>query len=135
MEKKELSHYYKYKLTYELYRITHKEKFNYENYHKQYYEDNIEKIKEKTKLYYLAHHETMKEENKISAKKYYDANREKVLEKVKERYKINRLDKVICNICGKQIAKLSLEKHNETKVHKRNLSNNSILQFCKITAP
>jgi len=116
-------------------------KKEYKNkYSKQYYKQNVEKIKEKDKKYYEQNIEKIKEKNK----EYYNQNLEKIkeyrkqnLEKIKEykkqHYKQNKYklvekskeyrkqnlekmkEKVICNFCKSEVQKVGLNRHQKTK--------------------
>jgi hypothetical protein len=85
---------------------------------KEHYNDNKEQIleknkewneanKEKIKEYYKQWSNDNKEQLAEKQKKYRDANREKKLEKTKE--------KVICNLCGAEITKSNIKRHQKSK--------------------
>jgi len=85
---------------------------------KQYYENNKEILNEISRNYYYDNKQKMQENNKKwkednkehtkeSFKEYYQNNREKILEK--------KLEKVKCNICGCDVRKEYLVRHQKTK--------------------
>jgi len=82
------------------YRRDNHEKISKRN--KQYYQDNREKITEYRKQYHQDNREKILERSK----QYQINNPEKILEKTKER--------IICDVCGKDIAKYKKSRHQKT---------------------
>jgi hypothetical protein len=74
---------------------------------KKYYENNKEKIAERDKKYREDNKEIIREKTRERDKKYYENNKQIILEKKKE--------KVICDHCGCESRKDSLNKHQKTK--------------------
>ena len=66
---------------------------------KEYQQDNKEIIKEKRKIYY----DENKEKFKIEDKKYREEHKDEILTKLK--------NKVICEICNKEISLRNLNRH------------------------
>jgi hypothetical protein len=94
--------------------------------HKEYYEENIEQIKDKHKIYYQEH----KDEKREYEKKYLSIpeNKEKVNayhlrryhEKIKEEYNKKRNEKVKVNVqceCGCVVQDIELTRHRKSKKH------------------
>ena len=77
---------------------------NQENY-KKYYQDNQEKCKENHKKYYQENQAKIKEHQK----KYYQENQYKIKEQKKEYAR----QKVVCNVCNKEMRKDSLTRHKK----------------------
>ena len=84
------------------------EEYRHDNYdkrleqNKQYYQDNRDKRLEHSKQYYQNNRDKMLERSK----QYQINNPEKILEKMKER--------IICDVCGKDIAKYKKSIHQKT---------------------
>ena len=99
---------------------------------KRYYEDNRGKVIERGKLFYESNRDEILEKakqyrednnNKIREykKQYYNDNRDEIIEQKKQYYKDNRdeirektKDKCKCDICGAEITKKHLKKHQRT---------------------
>jgi len=83
--------------------------------HKEYYEDNKEKIAEKKKEWYQDNKE------KIAGKKkeYYQDNKEKILQKTKEYYQDNKEEKL------KYIAKYYQDNKESRKTYAKEIYNNN----------
>ena len=84
-------------------------------YHKKYYKDNKNIIKEKHKLY----NEVNKEQEAIRHKKYYSDNKGIILKKNQEHYKKvkDELLKTIECVCGGSYCKMSSQRHLRTSKH------------------
>jgi len=87
-------------------------------YLKDYYNDNKEKIKERTKQY----RKQNKEKISIMKKEYYNQNKEKFNEKSKQYYDENKekitqykIKKINCNICSSIIIRTSIYRHQKSK--------------------
>jgi hypothetical protein len=85
---------------------------------KEWREDNREKIAEQRKEYRQANREKIAEYKK----EHYQANRDKLIEHAKEYYQDNRdklleykNEKIRCDICGCEISRQYLKKHQRTK--------------------
>ena len=74
---------------------------------KQYYEDNKEHIQEYHKQYYKQYYET----NKQHYKQYYERNKDNILVSQSQ----YREQNITCNICGGQICRAALKRHQKTK--------------------
>jgi predicted GIY-YIG superfamily endonuclease/ribosomal protein S27AE len=70
--------------------------------HSQYYEDNKERLIKKNRENYKKNKELIAEQKK----EYYEINKEKINEKQKEKIK--------CNICGCEIRRGDLKRHQRT---------------------
>jgi hypothetical protein len=84
---------------------------------KKYHEDNRDKILERFKQYHKDNSDKRSKQNK----QYRQDNRDKILEKDKQRYRDNidmikqrREQKCKCDICGAEITKVYLKKHQKT---------------------
>jgi len=88
-------------------------------YQKLYREENKEQLKEKRKDYFLNYRVMNKEREKEIKKVYYDNNREKIKEQSK-RYNDNniekRKEKIKC-VCGCELVKINLNRHQKSKKH------------------
>jgi len=89
-----------------------KEKINEKS--REYYQENKEKMREKSRDYYQENKEKMRErsrqyhqENKEKIKQYYQENKDKIREKMRE--------KITCPRCLSVIVKHYLPKHQKTK--------------------
>jgi len=104
---------------------------------KQYHQDNRDKILEKSKQYHQDNRDKRLEQNKQryqdnrdkiaeKHKKYRQDNRDKIAEKMKQYRKDNRdkileqnkqryQEKCICDICGTEVSKYGLKRHQKTK--------------------
>lgn len=103
--------------------------FRSPEYRKKYYEKNKERIAEKHKEYYEENKEVLKQyqqqyqennKDKIAERKkeYYENNKKKILEKRKDNkdmIKEKASQKVTCSVCGKEIRKDGLKRHQESK--------------------
>ena len=78
---------------------------------KVYVENNLEK----TKKYQQEYRDSHKEETKLYNETYRTENREELLEKKKEWYEKTKGQKVVCDICGMEMLKRSLLRHQERK--------------------
>ena len=103
--------------THREYRQDNREKLS--EYNKIYYENNREKERERKKIYY----ENNREKEKERHKKYREDNREKERERSKK-YRENNREKlsnkrkeIITCECGREMARDSLSKHLKTKIH------------------
>ena len=86
-------------------------KDNLIEYRKKYRDDNKDKIKEKNKQYCEENKDILKEKNK----KYYEDNKDKILEKLRE--------KIICEVCQKEMRKDKLTRHKKSKAHQNKIIN------------
>tara|TARA_R110002049_G_scaffold279130_1_gene458039 strand:+ start:95 stop:652 length:558 start_codon:yes stop_codon:yes gene_type:complete len=77
---------------------------------KEWTKENIEKVREYKKKY--------QDNNKEKIKQYINDN----IESIRERSKIWGYEKVICNVCGIEINKSSLKRHNKREICKKNLT-------------
>jgi len=120
VHKEELKEYHK------QYRDEHKECIKEKQ--KQHYENNKELILEKCKNYYEAHKEQINKTNK----QYYEANKEHIKEYKKQHYEKNKEkymennkhykesnkdyinEKITCNICGCQVCRSNIVRHQRT---------------------
>ena len=93
---------------------------------KEYYEKNKEEIIEKQKVYVennlektmkyqQEYRDSHKEETKLYNETYRTENREELLEKKKEWYEKTKGQKAVCDICGMEILKRSLLRHQKRK--------------------
>jgi hypothetical protein len=96
---------------------------------KQYYQDNLDKIKEQMKKYRELNKDKLSEQKK----KYYEDNKEKLLEYYKEYNQLNKAqlaekkkeyrelnkekisEKIKCDICSCEITKSVLARHKKSK--------------------
>jgi len=92
---------------------------------KEWYEDNKEKIAEKSKQYREKNKEKIIEKNK----EYYQVKQEILIKKSKEHYEANkakiieqRKEKIECSICKYYIRKGNFSRHTKSKKHISNLS-------------
>lgn len=87
---------------------------------KKYYYSHKEKIASIRKEYYNNHKEQLREYNKkykqenrdkllLKKKEYYNLHKEQIKEKNKN--KIKTTERVLCNICNKELAKGSIKRH------------------------
>lgn len=75
-------------------------------------------VKQKYNSTYYNKH---KDELIIKNKQLYADNKAKRIEQAKQRYdNVVKNDKVHCDICNRNVGKYRINKHNETKLHKRN---------------
>jgi CDGSH-type Zn-finger protein len=86
---------------------------------KQYYEDNKEVLREKCRVYGIAHTDTKREYNKIRYQRVKNTNHDK---EVRNNY---REQKYVCD-CGMSIYKYCKSTHLKTKNHKTLLDNKNI---------
>ena len=102
-------------------------------YNKQYIEKNKEELKEKKQVYYennkeeinnkkKEYRENNKEEILKKEKEYYENNKERINEKNKRYYNENKAKRqeknkemIICEICNKEITKINLKRHQNSK--------------------
>lgn len=102
-------------------------------YNKQYREKNKEDLKEKKQEYYEYNKEEInnkkkeyrknnKEEILKKEKEYYENNKERINEKNKRYYNENKAKRqeknkemIICEICNKEITKINLKRHQNSK--------------------
>lgn len=84
---------------------------------KEYYENNKEEILERVKQYHKINKDIINEK----AKQYRKKNKEQITEQRKQYRKINRdiinekqKEKIKCNICGCEISKTHLARHQKT---------------------
>lgn len=75
--------------------------------------NTIDELVEKIKNYSSKDKEYVKEYNK----KYYAKNKEKHLKNIK-----HMTEKVVCEICDREISRGKLSVHNKTKIHQKNLN-------------
>ena len=101
-----------------------------QEYRKQHYEENKDKIKEQTKIYRKEHKEEIKEHQKLYrkehkeeikeiSKKYYEENKNKIKEQKKIYYEEQikeqrKTKKWTCLICNKEMREDSKNRHNRT---------------------
>ena len=86
-------------------------------YHKQYYNNNKDKTLEQQKQYRIDNKDKILQQKK----QYYIDNRDKTLEQQKQRYIDNKdkiLEKIICE-CGCEVVKIALPRHKQTNKHKK----------------
>jgi ATP-dependent helicase YprA (DUF1998 family) len=80
----------------------------------EYYEDNHERILNQRKEYREKNREIIRHK----LKEYNEENREKINQRQRDYNKLNREkinQKIICNICGSEISKRYLSRHQKTK--------------------
>ena len=95
------------------YYINNKEKLTEKS--KEYYEKNKQTVLEKQRKYGKEHNEKSKERNKI----YRNNNKDKVKEYFTDYYKKNKdkvLEKVKCDICNSIVNKGSLKRHQKRNI-------------------
>jgi hypothetical protein len=103
--------------THKQYYEDNKEKI--QEYKKDYYEDNKEKIQDKMKEY----RESNKEKIQDKMKEYYESNKEKIQEYKKDYYETHkdmireRINAKITCKCGSVVTKIHLKRHERTKKH------------------
>lgn len=108
---------------------------------KQYAEDNKEHLAEKAKQYRIKNKEQLAEKNKIKYQKnkeyfkeynkeYRNNNKEQLAEKDKIKYQKNKeqilqknKEKIKCNICGCEITRNHLKRHQKSKKCQSQLTN------------
>ena len=96
-------------------------------YKNNYYQENIDKYKEKNKNY----RENNKEKLKDYDKNYKEKNKDKIKEQKKNRYnqnkeKINeKMKKKVECVCGSKIRKVDLNRHLKSKKHQNYINNNN----------
>jgi hypothetical protein len=106
---------------------------------KEYYNDNIDKIKEKQQVYRIENKDELKkymnqyqedniEKIKENKKEYYENNKEVILKKTKdyatkneEKIKERQSIKIKCEVCNIEILKYGMKRHENSDLHKRNL--------------
>jgi hypothetical protein len=84
------------------------------SYHKRYYIKNKNDIDEYQKAYYEANKAKVLEEKR----EFYQKNRDKIIERSLKRYYANKdkiLEKRPCELCGCEITKTQLSRHQQTK--------------------
>ena len=82
-------------------------------YKHNYYENNMEHLSNQNKQYT----ENNKEHIKQHKKQYMDTNKEYFKQHRKQYYETNKdyiLEKVMCNICGSQVVRCGISKHQKT---------------------
>lgn len=76
---------------------------------KNYYQENIDRIKENKKKYYQENVDKIKE----NKNKYYQDNIDKIKENMKK-YRQENSQKVVCPICNKEMRKDSINRHTKS---------------------